>query len=135
MLDFSSRKKAVTFVSEAMAAAALRPDDLLIRDAAIQRFEYTYELCVKSLRRQVTEMADNASEVDALGYRDMSRLGVERGLLKRKSSAAAWFLYREMRNLTSHVYESEKAAIVFGGIAGFLRDARVLLGALQKAAK
>ncbi len=135
MLDFSSLKKAVTSLSEAMVAASLRPDDLLIRDAAIQRFEYTYELCVKSLRRQLTEMADNASEVDALGYRDMIRLGVERGLLTRKNCAAALFGYREMRNLTSHAYDAEKAEIVFGGIAGFLRDARALMTGLQRAAK
>ena len=103
-----------------------------MRDASIQRFEYTYELRVKSLRRQLTAMSDSPSEIDALGYRDMIRMGVERGLVKAEMP---WFGYRELRNITSHVYDPAKARQVFGGLPRFLRDAPDLHARLDKAEK
>ncbi len=131
-LDFTSLRKAIATLAKALDAAKLRPKDEYVRDASIQRFEYTYELCVKSLRRQLTAMSDSPSEIDALGYRDMIRMGIERGLIK---SETAWFGYRELRNITSHVYDPAKARKVFGGLSRFLRDAQELHARLAKAAK
>lgn len=132
MLDFTSLTKAIASLSAALDAAKLRPGDEFVRDASIQRFEYTYELCVKFLRRQLEAMSDTPTEVDALGYRDMIRSGVERGLLK---SEEPWFGYRELRNITSHVYDPAKAGKVFGALPRFLRDARALHAQLRKAAQ
>ncbi len=81
-IDFTSLSKAIVSLAKALQAAQLRPKDEFVRDASIQRFEYTYELCVKSLRRQLTAMSDSPSEIDGLGYRDMIRRGEERGLIK-----------------------------------------------------
>jgi nucleotidyltransferase substrate binding protein (TIGR01987 family) len=131
-IDFTSLRKAIATLAKALDAAKLRPKDEYVRDASIQRFEYTYELCVKSLRRQLTAMSDSPSEIDALGYRDMIRMGVERGLVK---SEMPWFAYRELRNITSHVYDPAKARKVFGGLRRFLRDAKDLHARLDKAAK
>ena len=132
MLDFSSLTKAIASLTAALDAAKLRPGDEFVRDASIQRFEYTYELCVKFLRRQLEAMSDSPSELDALGYRDMIRSGVERGLLK---SEEPWFGYRELRNITSHVYDPAKAKKVFAALARFLRDAKALHAQLRKAAR
>ena len=132
MLDFASLTKVIASLSAALDAAKLRPGDEFVRDASIQRFGYTYELCVKFLRRQLEAMSDTPTEVDALGYRDMIRSGVERGLLK---SEEPWFGYRELRNITSHVYDPAKAGKVFGALPRFLRDARVLHAQLRKAAQ
>ena len=57
MLDFRSLQLATASLAEALEAAKLRPDDTFVRDASIQRFEYTFELCVKSLRRQLEAMS------------------------------------------------------------------------------
>lgn len=132
MLDFTSLTKAIASLSAALDAAKLRPGDEFVRDASIQRFEYTYELCVKFLRRQLEAMSDSPSDIDALGYRDMIRSGVERGLLK---SGEPWFGYRELRNITSHVYDPAKAGKVFGALSPFLRDAKALHAQLRKAAQ
>jgi nucleotidyltransferase substrate binding protein (TIGR01987 family) len=131
-LDFSSLAKAIASLSVALDASKTRRGDEFVRDAAIQRFEYTYELCVKSLRRQLEAMSDSPADVDALGYRDMIRSGVERGLLK---SDEPWFGYRELRNITSHVYDPAKAERVFGALPRFLRDAKSLHAQLRKVAK
>jgi len=79
MLDFRSLQMASASLSEALDAAKLRPADAFVRDVLIQRFEYTYELCVKSLRRQLEAMTDSPTDIDALGYRDMIRAGAEKG--------------------------------------------------------
>jgi nucleotidyltransferase substrate binding protein (TIGR01987 family) len=129
MLDFSSLAKAIKSLAAALKAASSRPDDEFIRDASIQRFEYTYELCVRSLRRHLEAISDSPAEIDALGFRDMIRAGAERGLLK---SEERWFGYRELRNITSHVYDPKKAAQVFNGLNAFLRDAKALHTQLRK---
>jgi nucleotidyltransferase substrate binding protein (TIGR01987 family) len=129
-IDFTSLSKAIASLAKALQAAKLRPTDEFVRDASIQRFEYTYELCVKSLRRQLTAMSDSPSDIDGLGYRDMIRMGVERGLIK---SEVPWFGYRELRNITSHVYDPAKAKKVFGALRRFLRDATDLHERLDKA--
>ena len=130
MLNFRSLQLAATLLAEALEAAKLRPDDAFIRDASIQRFEYTYKLCVKSLRRQLEAMSDSPAELDALGYRDMIRVGVERDLIVAE---ADWFRYRELRNTTAHVYDPAKAAQVFAKLPLFLHDAEALLGKLMAA--
>jgi len=130
MLNFRSLQLAAALLAEALEAAKLRPDDAFIRDASIQRFEYTYELCVRSLRRQLEAMSDSPAELDALGYRDMIRVGVERDLI---IAEADWFRYRELRNTTAHVYDPAKAAQVFAKLPLFLQDAEALLGKLMAA--
>ena len=132
MLDFTSLTKATASLAVALEADAARPGDEFVRDASIQRFEYTYELCVKFLRRQLESISDSPSDIDALGYRDMIRRGAERGLL---ASEAPWFGYRELRNITAHVYDPAKAARVFGALPGFLSDARALHAKLTGAAR
>jgi hypothetical protein len=42
----------------------------------------------------------------------------------------AWFDYRELRNITSHTYNEEKAAKVFEAIPAFADHATELLGQL-----
>ena len=128
MLDFTPLSKAVATLASALHETAARKDDLLARDGCIQRFEYTYELCVKSLRRQLEDMADSPGEIDALGYKDMLRVAVERGLV---ADAVAWFGFRELRNTTSHAYDPDKAAQVFSGIPSFLVQAQLLLDHLK----
>jgi hypothetical protein len=68
MLDFSPLAKALLTLASAMAETDTRPGDLLARDGCIQRFEYSYELCVKSIRRQLEEMSAYNPEKAAQVY-------------------------------------------------------------------
>lgn len=94
-----------------------------MRDAGIQRFEYTFELCVKSLRRQLEAVSDSPAGLDALSFRDVIRLSVERGLI---AAETVWFAYRELRSATSHVYDPANAAQVFAKLPAFYVDAQNL---------
>jgi len=130
MLDSRSLQLAIAALAEALDEAKVRPADRFVRDAGIQRFEYTYELYVKSLRRQLEAISDSPSELDALSYRDVIRLGVERGLI---AAEVAWFAYRELRNTTAQVYDPAKAAQVFARLPAFLTDAQSLYAKLMAA--
>ena len=44
----------------------------------------------------------------------------------------AWFEYRPMRNITSHTYDEATAEKVAGSEVSFLKNAKSLLGALEK---
>lgn len=129
MLDFQPLSKAIQTLVAAVPEAENRPGDLLARDGCIQRFEYTYELCVKSIRRYLQDTADSPADIDALGYKDMLRVAVERGLI---ADALPWFGFRELRNITSHAYNPDKAAQVYRGIPSFLLEARALLKRLMR---
>jgi nucleotidyltransferase substrate binding protein (TIGR01987 family) len=133
MLDLSSLKRAL---------AALRlsfeiydhnglpdnaPERIVLRDGVIQRFEFTFELSWKMLKRYLEEYG--LEKVDGLNNRELFRIGFEQGLL---DDPEAWFYYLKMRNQTSHVYDEAKADMVFAAARTFLQDAQSLLERLVK---
>jgi len=132
-LDLHSLEKAVASLEEALITFDALPNTtepatrLLTRDGIIHRFEYTVELCWKMLKRQLEE--SGLERVDALGIRDLFRVGFEQGLIE---DPVPWFDYLKKRNLTSHTYEEETAQTVFETARLFLPDAKNLLLQLQK---
>ena len=128
-LDLSSLNKAINSMERAMNRSQRTPDDEELRDAVIQRFEYTYELCWKMLKRQLEEESPHPSAVDALSFRDLLREGAEKGMIR---CVEDWFIYREQRNITAHTYDENKAISVYNTALNFLPDARDLLNKLEK---
>ena len=128
-LDFTSLEKAFGSLKRAMDRSQKDEEDTEIRDACIQRFEYTYELAWKMLKRQLeVEIADKA-EVDAYSKKKLFRVGAERGLIGNPEN---WFTYVDKRNLTTHTYDEENAQLVYGVLVGFIADVSDLLGKLKK---
>jgi nucleotidyltransferase substrate binding protein (TIGR01987 family) len=122
-LDLTSFSKALSSLERAIARSSANPGDEEVRDSVIQRFEYTYELAWKMLKRRLEMDDPSPQSVDALTYRDLIRAGAERGLLE---DPRAWFGYREMRNITSHTYNEEKARQVRAAACDFFVDAKLL---------
>ncbi|OGX11746.1 MAG: nucleotidyltransferase [Omnitrophica bacterium RIFOXYB12_FULL_50_7] len=128
MIDISSLKKAAASLERAVSRAKQSPRDTELRDAVIQRFECTYELCWKMLKRQLEAESANPSEIDGLSFKDLLRQGAERGIVR---DVEVWFVYRDQRNITAHVYDEKKAASVYQTACQFLEDAQLLLKALE----
>lgn len=128
-IDFSPLEKAVNSLTRALDRAVGAPEDEELRDACIQRFEYTFELCWKMLKRQLEQELPNPSEVDGYSYRQLFRIGAERGLVQ---DVDVWFDYRERRNITSHTYDEAKAALVFAALPAFAGHAAELLVQLKE---
>lgn len=128
-LDFSPLAKAIARLGEGLARHLAEPADEQLRDGLIQRFEFTYDLSHKMLRRALEEAAANPEEVDRMTFPTLIRTASEQGLLR--SDWAEWRTFREMRNITSHTYDETKARQVAAAIPGFLEEARGLLERLQ----
>lgn len=96
---------------------------------AIQNFEFTYELSWKMLKRQLENESPSPGEIDHLSFRDLLRVGGEKGLL---TDVGKWFEYRRQRNHTSHTYNAETAREVYRSSLDFYQDARALLTELEK---
>jgi nucleotidyltransferase substrate binding protein (TIGR01987 family) len=129
VLDLSSLIKALTSLKEAACEYEKQPDNTFIRDATIQRFEYSYELTYKMLKRYLEMTEPNAEEIDQMSFANLVRTGAEKGLLK--NSWDIWSAYRHARNLTSHTYDEKKAIEVCQIVPDFLNDAEYLMMQLK----
>lgn len=127
-LDLTSLEKALAALQRGLTRALADPADEELRDACIQRFEFSFELAWKMLKRRLELDAPSAPEIDAMSYRTLMRVAAERGLI---ADPRPWFGYRDQRNLTSHTYDQAKAAQVFAALPAFLGDALALLANLQ----
>ncbi len=123
-LLLTSFQKVLASLDEALA----QPKTIFMRDATIQRFEYTFEIAIKMMKRFL-EQGHEGTSIDELSYRDLCRAAGEAGLL---DNPARWWTYREARNSTSHAYEEGIAEDVYATAGRFAVDARRLLGALMK---
>ena len=105
------------------------PNNEFLLDASIQRFEYTYELSHKMLRRYLELTEPAGTVIDEMTFPELIRTGYERGLLQ--SSWDVWNDFRSARNMTSHTYDEKKALRVFAVIAPFIQEAHYLIARLQ----
>lgn len=99
------------------------------RAAAIQAFEYSYELGTKMLRRQLEQIAANPAEIREMAFMDMVRSGAEAGLVKIVPQYRA---FREMRNITSHTYDEARAEEVLAILPAFQAEMDFLLSELKR---
>jgi nucleotidyltransferase substrate binding protein (TIGR01987 family) len=135
-VDFSSLKLAISQIEKSLdfsrSQMALENPELAMqfRSAAIQAFEYTYELTQKMLKRYLQETEGSAADLDSYTFQEYIRLGYERGLLQ--ADLREWMEFRKKRGTTSHTYDSEKAEDVFTGIPKFLMEAKYLLNELER---
>ena len=128
-LDFTPLANAVARLDEGLARWQADRADTQIRDGLIQRFEFTYDLSHKMLRRAPEEAAANPEAVDRMTFPELVRTASEQGLLA--SGWPQWRTWREMRNIASHTYDEAKALQVAEAIPGFLGEAQDLLARLQ----
>ncbi len=130
ILDFQSLEKAIAQLDAGLRESLAMPESELLRDGVIQRFEYTYELSWKMLKRYLEAILPNPEEVDGMTFQTLIRTGSEQGLLL--SGWDTWVLYRKARGTTSHTYDQEKAREVYRIVPDFLREARYLLDRLNE---
>ena len=115
-------KKSLSSLRAALAAGYTEHT----RDSAIKRFELTYELCWKTLRRFLAEFAGIREET----VREVYRAAGEAGFLKN-GGVERWFAHHENRNRTAHVYDEAEAERVYAELEGFASDAEVLIARMD----
>lgn len=86
----------------------------IVRDALIQRFEFTYELAWKAMFYWLRDAGENVPEI----VRQVLRAGLTAELI---ADAQVWERIKDFRDETSHTYDHNKAVEV----AAFVRTEAV----------
>lgn len=135
MLDLTPLENAVAQLEEALEfhdseLALERPRlRLQLRAAAIQAFEFTYELGFAMLKRHLEQVMANPAAVDKMPFKVVIREALGRGLVA--ADVDAWELFRTFRGTTSHTYDAGKAQAIFDAIPEFRDEVRYLLKQLR----
>jgi len=85
-----------------LAEAATLPETDIVRDAAIQRFEFTFELVWKTLQLYLEHEG-----LESSGPRAVLKRAFVIRLISDQDEADVWLQMLDDRNLTSHAYASD----------------------------
>lgn len=129
-LDLTSFENAINSLNEIIERYEREFDDTAIRDAAIQRFEYTFSLSLKMIKRYFSKSAFEKENIDGMTFNEMVRTANRMGLLK--TNLETWDDYRQKRNMTSHTYDENIAKDVVAVIPAFKDEAVFLLNKLKE---
>ena len=133
-LDISSLQKALLRLEKSMAylnsEMSRRDPDLKeeFEAAAVQVYEFTYELAFKMIRRQLSQISASPQELKEMAFMDVIRSATEAGLIRE---ALPFKRYREARNLTSHTYDQGCADEIISLLDSFAADVRFLVRQLE----
>ena len=125
-IDLTSLRKALVSLNRAIERSRGAPGDEELRDAVIQRFEYSMDLSWKMVQRVMK--AEGANEATLRTKRDLFREGAKAGII---DDPERWFSWLEARNETSHTYSAEVAERVYLKAQEFAPEAGILLGRLE----
>ena len=129
-LDLTALENSLKRLGEVMECYRKDTSDDAIRDSVIQRFEFTYSITLKILRKYFIERAFIVEDVNQMSFNDMIRTANQMQLLK--SNLEVWSKFREMRNMTSHTYDENIALKVVSIIPDFYTEIDFLLNKLKK---
>lgn len=134
-LDYSSLEGAVAQLQKSFnyLHSDLAHKDTHLREqfraATIQAFEFSYELAIKTIRRQLALIVANPGKLHEIDFADLMREAADAGIVR---DALSYVRYREMRNRTSHTYNVDQAEQTVAMVDEFLRDMHFLLKELGK---
>jgi nucleotidyltransferase substrate binding protein (TIGR01987 family) len=131
--DLVPFEKALTSLKEAIEKFQEDESDKFIRDSVIQRFEYTYEVSYKMLRRFLQLSEHSEASIDEFVFADIIRTANEKSLLL--GNLESWLEYRHMRNVISHSYDEAKAIAIVSVAPQFAKEADFLLSKLKEKSK
>lgn len=108
---FIERQTEVREAAARLSEAVTQPDNGLIRDATIQRFEFTFETVWKTLKLYLEHQGHECS-----GPRPTLKKAFAAGLIPSAEEADVWMAMLDDRNLTSHAYDESLAARIYQNI-------------------
>ena len=121
--DLSPLESALSSLKEAFENP---PRNDLERDGAIQRFEFTFELSWKVIRKFLKSLGRH--EISG-SPKPLFRDALEEGLIDQIEE---WFEFLEARNLTSHIYSKKQAEKVYTMAKNFPPFVEKLLQQIKK---
>ena len=108
-LSLMPLKKALTSLEDILG----QPMNEYIRDGVIQRFEFTFELSWKMMKRYFKVIG---REDLPAGPKPIIREAGKEGLIK---DVEEWLIFLEKRNISTHIYNQEQAKDVYAKASAF----------------
>lgn len=121
-LKFNDAVRALSTLKEIMK----EPFSVIIRDAAIQRFEYTFEAFWKFVKEYLKEKEGVIANSPKSCFREIFSLG-----LCGEEETVRLQEMTDRRNETSHTYKEEVAQIIYNEIASFAALMDKVIGNLR----
>jgi len=121
---FAERQGEVKSAAARLAEVVAQPDTEIVRDAAIQRFEFTFEVIWKTLKLFLERQGHECG-----GPRSTLKKAFAEGLISSPEEADVWLQLLEDRHLTSHAYHQALAARIYQHIT---KDYARILGAMAE---
>lgn len=134
-LDYSSLELAAAQLRRSLdyLHSDMARDDAGLREqfraATIQAFEYSYELAVRMIRRQLARAAANPAELKQINFADLMRGAADAGIIH---DPLPYIHYRELRRNTFRAYNAEHAEQTVAAMGDFMHSVRFLLGELER---
>jgi nucleotidyltransferase substrate binding protein (TIGR01987 family) len=119
---FIERQTEVLKASDRLKDAAAQPESSILRDAVIQRFEFTFELVWKTLHLYLEHQGHECG-----GPRQTLKKSFAEGIIETDTESDVWLRMLEDRNLTTHAYDEALATRIYQNI---IRDYSPLLGSM-----
>jgi nucleotidyltransferase substrate binding protein (TIGR01987 family) len=101
----------------------VQPKSAFMRDAAIQRFAYCFELAWKTMKRILAYRG-----LEANSPREVFRLAAKDSLILNPE---LWFEYLSKRNLTTHTYNETIAEEIYAILPQFSDDLSAFINTIK----
>jgi nucleotidyltransferase substrate binding protein (TIGR01987 family) len=107
-----------------------QPFSIIVRDAAIQRFEYTFEACWKFIKEYLKTKEGIISNSPKSCFREVFTVGII-----KEDEAIKLLEMTDDRNMTSHTYKEEVAEIIYGKLEEYSRLIKDVIGRFEVSSK
>jgi nucleotidyltransferase substrate binding protein (TIGR01987 family) len=121
---FIERQADARLSAARLAEAVAHPESEIVRDATIQRFEFTFEAIWKTLKLYLERQGHECG-----GPRPTLKKAFAENLIATPEEADRWLAMLEDRNLTSHAYDEALANRIYQHIVS---DYASLLGSMAE---
>ena len=129
-LDTETLERLTVRLQQSISAYNAEPENLFYLDSVIKRFELTFEIARKLLRRYLIDINPENAKIPPDQLHEFVRLGTEQNLLH--GSWTEWRRIRDARNQTVHGYQEEKAREIAAMAEPLLVEALTLLHNLKR---
>jgi nucleotidyltransferase substrate binding protein (TIGR01987 family) len=114
---FTERQAELSNAVARLSEAVAEPESDIVRDAVIQRFEFSFELGWKTLQLYLEHQGHECG-----GPRTTLKKAFAEGLIATPEEADLWLQMLEDRNLTTHAYEEALAKKIYQHIVDSYAD-------------
>lgn len=129
MAELSLRLEEASKAVATLAEIVEMEFSIIIRDATIQRFEYSFEATWKALREHLKEKEGIPCNSPKSCFREALRLG-----LLTEEETAHCLEMTDRRNDTTHTYREEIAQAIYREIPSFLGLLQILIAGMEERA-